>query len=243
MSDSGKPKGLFITGTDTGVGKSLVAAALSRMLVNRGIKVGVMKPAETGVENCAELGPDAALLKWASNSTQADEQICPYRLSAPVAPSVAASRENIRIDYSQLCRQAQEIIEQHDFTIIEGAGGLMVPLAGGLLMVDLVQALDLPLLVVCRPGLGTINHTLLTLFAARNMDLKIAGYLLNNMPAEKTIAEETVAHTLATLAGDELLGILTTVEGDEQLKVEQLTEQISNLPTLSFLAGYLPETF
>lgn len=238
-----KPQGLFITGTDTGVGKTLLAAALTKVLTDRGIDVGVMKPAETGVEEPDQLGPDAQLLKWAAQNKQTDAEICPYRLITPLAPSVAASREQIRIDYNSLIQQAQKIIAEHEFTIIEGAGGLMVPLAGGFLMADFARALELPLLVVCRPSLGTINHTLLTLFSARNLDLPIAGYMINNMPEVKTAAEETVAHTLASLTTDELLGVLNHEDGDERQKVTQLVAQITNLRTLSLLAQHLPRVF
>jgi len=112
-----KPKGLFVTGTDTGVGKTLVAAAIARILSMRELKVGVMKPAESGVANPKALGPDASLLKWAAKSQLSDEQIAPYRLKAPLAPAVAASREQVRIDYSSLLQQAEQIIAEHDFTI------------------------------------------------------------------------------------------------------------------------------
>lgn len=240
MPATNKPKGLFITGTDTGVGKTLFAAALARFIRDRNVKVGVMKPAETGVDDPQQLGPDAKLLKWAASSNLTDDQLSPYRLRAPLAPAVAASKEQVRIDYSSLVAQTQQLIAEHEFTIIEGAGGLMVPLAGGLLMADFARALGLPLLVVCRPGLGTINHTLLTLFSARNMDLPTAGYLINNMPSSKSLAEETVAHTLASLTSDELLGVLDSVTGDEQQKIEQLAEQLAVLPTLSLLEKYLP---
>ncbi len=234
------PKGLFITGTDTGVGKTLVAAALARVLRQKGLKIGVMKPAETGVPDCRRLGPDGTLLKWAADSSLTDDQICPYRLKAPLAPAVAASREQQRINYSELLEQAQAIIAEHDFTIIEGAGGLMVPLAGGLLMADFAKALALPVVVVCRPNLGTINHTLLTLFAARNLDLQIAGYLINNMPKEKGLAEETAPHSLASMTMDELLGILQQAEGDDRQKVESLAEQLLSMPTYPLLARHLP---
>ncbi|SHI45022.1 dethiobiotin synthetase [Malonomonas rubra DSM 5091] len=240
-----KAKGLFITGTDTGVGKSLVGAALAKVLRERGVNVGVMKPAESGVDDPEKLGPDGQLLKWAADSKLSDDQICPYRLLAPLSPSVAASQEKKRIDYNRLLQQANEIIDNHDFTIIEGAGGLMVPLSGGFLMADFAAFLKLPLLVVCRPGLGTINHTLLTLFAARNMDLPIAGYMINNMPEEQkqSTAEKTAAHTLATLTTDELLAVLHQVDGDDKQKVEQLAEQITNLRTMPLLKSCLPDVF
>lgn len=233
-------RGLFITGTDTGVGKSLVAAALAKLLTERGIHVGVFKPAETGVADIGSLGPDATLLKWAAGSKQTDEQICPYRLRDPLAPAVAASRAQVRINYSNLVEQARQTIDSHEFTVIEGAGGLMVPLAGGLLIADFAQAVKLPLLLVCRPNLGTINHTLLTLFFAKSMNLEVSGYLINNMPPIKTAAEETVAHSLASLTTDELLGIIDSVGGTEQEKVVGLAVQLKKMPTLPLLEDYLP---
>ncbi len=240
MPAADPPKGLFITGTDTGVGKTLIAAALAKLLRSKGLKVGVMKPAETGVEDVSQLGPDAQLLKWAADSKLPAEQLSPYRFNAPLAPAVAASREQVRVNYSDLLETAQTIIAEHDFTIIEGAGGLMVPLAGGFLMADFARTLKLPLLVVCRPNLGTINHSLLTLFAARNLELKVAGYLINMMPEAKGLAEETAPHTLASMTSDELLGVLDQVDGDDQQKVENLVEQLCNMPTYPLLARHLP---
>lgn len=235
-----RPRALFVTGTDTGVGKTLVTAALARHLTGKGRSVGVMKPVETGVADCTQLGPDGALLKWAANATLTDEQICPCRLQTPLAPAVAASREQVRINYSELLDTARQTITRHDFTLIEGAGGLMVPLAGGLLMADFARTLEIPLLVVCRPNLGTINHTLLTLYSARSMNLPVIGYLINNMPAVKTAAEETAPHSLASLTGDELLGVLASVTGSEQEKVIQLAQQLAALPTYPLLARHLP---
>ena len=91
-----KPLGLFVTGTDTGVGKSLIAAALARLLSERGVNVGVMKPAETGIADCAQLGPDAQLLKWAANSEQADDALCPYRLHEQATLSINRFRGDFR---------------------------------------------------------------------------------------------------------------------------------------------------
>ncbi|HKJ05138.1 MAG TPA: dethiobiotin synthase [Geopsychrobacteraceae bacterium] len=235
-----KPQGLFVTGTDTGVGKTLVSSALSLFLRERGIDVGVMKPAETGIDDTSQLGPDAQLLQWASCSTDPAEQICPYRFKAPLAPAVAASKEQVRINYSDLLDAARALIERHQFTIIEGAGGLMVPLAGGLLMADLARDLKLPLLVVTRSNLGTINHTLLTLFTARTMELPVAGYLINRMPAVPGLAEETAPHSLASLTTEDLLGVLTQVEGNDREKSKVLAKEFAALPTLPLLKQHLP---
>lgn len=229
------PRGVFVTGTDTGVGKTLVAAALARHLRHRNLDVGVMKPAETGVNDPACPGADAALLQWAADSTDDPALIAPYRLRAPLAPSLAADTESVRIDMTHLVATAKSLCARHDFTIIEGAGGFMVPLAGGLLVADLVLQLELPLLIVCRAGLGTINHTLLTVHAARSMGVPLAGFIINGMPSQPDLAETMAPHHLASLASADLLGVLPRVEGSAQEKVGALAEAIAVLPTLPWL--------
>ena len=234
------PEGFFITGTDTGVGKTLVSAGLSLYLRQSGIDVGVMKPAETGVSETSAAGPDAELLRWAAGSGDELDEISPYRFKAALAPAVAASREQVRINYSELVERATALIKRHQFTLIEGAGGLMVPLAVGLLMADLARALKLPLLLVVRPGLGTINHTLLTLFCARAMEIPVAGYLINRMPAEQGLAEETAPHSLASLTTEDLLGVLPEVTGSDREKAAVLAAELAKLPTLPLWRPYLP---
>jgi len=228
-------KGIFVTGTDTGVGKTIISAALCRYLASKGIKVGVMKPVETGVKNTAEMGPDAQLLAWAAGSSDSAEHIAPYRFSLPAAPSMAASAEKGRIDIEHMVETAHDLASSCDFLIVEGAGGLMVPVAGGVLMADLAARMGLPLLVVARPSLGTINHTLLTVFAARAMELPVGGYIINGISAAPDKVEESTPHTLASLASADLLGVLPHVEGTDREKVEALAEVIPTLPTLPWL--------
>ena len=232
-------KGIFVTGTDTGVGKTLVAAALARFLAGRGKNVGVMKPVETGVVDPSLAGEDTGLLRWASSSSDDLDLVSPYRLRLPLSPSLAAEQEGVRIDLGHLTAAARTLRAKHEFLLVEGAGGLMVPLAGGLLMADLVRQLGLPLLVVCRPGLGTINHTLLTLFAARAMEIPLAGFIINNMPLQPGRAEESAPHILASLASADLLGVLNEANGDDREKVSALAGQISRLPTLPWLLAGL----
>jgi dethiobiotin synthetase len=232
-------RGVFVTGTDTGVGKTLVAAALARHLRSSGLDVGVMKPVETGVTDPDRPGSDAALLQWAADCSDDPELIAAYRLRAPLAPALAAEEESVRIDLAHIVETARSLSKWHDYTIIEGAGGLMVPLAGGLLVADLVLHLGLPLLVVCRPGLGTINHTLLTVHAARTMGIPLAGFIINGMPQQPDAAEALAPHNLASLASADLLGVLPKVEGSEQEKVKALAEAIAGLPTLPWLHAAL----
>ncbi len=230
-----KISGIFVTGTDTGVGKTAVAAALALFLRRMGLKVGVMKPVETGVEDPALLGPDASLLQWAAGDASSPERISPYRFRAPLAPAQAAKREGVRIEPAALVEAVQQRSNGCDFLIVEGAGGLMVPINGGFLIADLVRALELPLLIVTRPQLGTINHTLLTVMAARTMEMPVTGFVINGMPARPDAAEAEAPHALSSLASSDLLAVLPRIEGEERRRIEILADEIGALPTLAWL--------
>ena len=232
MKPDNSLKALFVTGTDTGVGKTLFAAALARLLTRKGLRVGVMKPVESGVDDVQILGADANLLSWAAVNDQPADLVSPYRLQAAVAPSVAASHEGVKIVPSVIQEAFDTLCDQHDFVIVEGAGGLMTPIAGGFLVADLILMLQLPALVVCRPNLGTINHTMLTLFTAQQLGIKTAGYIINDMPDNPDMAEDKAPHSLGSLATEELLGVTPHIpEIDQHQAVENLADAIQALPT------------
>ena len=229
-------QGLFITGTDTGVGKTVVGAAIARMLHLQGINVGVMKPVESGVTDTSRLGPDAQLLAWAAGCDDDIDLVSPYRLKEALAPSVAASREKIRIIPGVLQERFEQLQKKHDIVIVEGAGGLMAPVTGGILVADVARMLNLPLLVVTHPRLGTVNHTFLTTFAAGQLQLPIAGYLINRMPANPDPASETAPHTLASLVSADLLGVLPEVVDKEPEQIVKLiASEIESSPGLPLL--------
>ena len=226
------PNALFITGTDTGVGKTYIAAALARLLTRQGLRVGVMKPVESGVDDVQTLGADANLLSWAAVNDQPAALVSPYRLQAAVAPSVAASHEGVKIIPSVITDAFNTLCANHDFVIVEGAGGLMTPIAGGFLIADLIQMLRLKALFVCRPNLGTINHTMLSLFSAQQLGITTAGYIINGMPDKPDMAEEQAPHSLASLATAELLGVTPHVAtADPYQAVDQLADAIAAMPT------------
>ncbi len=231
-------RGLFITGTDTGVGKTVVAAALARLLRLRGINVGIMKPVTSG---CSEANgvlrsDDAELLAWAAELDGVDSDSAPYLLRAPIAPSVAAEQEGVRVDFAVIAAAFERLAGRHDFVIVEGAGGLMAPLSGGLMVADLVNRLGLPLLVVARPNLGTVNHTALTCFAARQLGISVAGVVVNGYPAAPDLAESSAPHLIDSLSGAPLLGLLPRIEADnEKAIVIHLAEQLNSLPTTPIL--------
>lgn len=237
MTDSTSAKGIFITGTDTGVGKTSFSAALARHLRNKGVKVGVMKPVTSG---CSErdgrpVSDDAELLAWAAG-IETSHDVAPYLLREPIAPSAAAELERVRIEFSRILAAFHRLCDEFDFVIVEGAGGLMVPLTGGLLVADLVKLLDIPLLVVARPDLGTVNHTILTCFVARELGLDVRGTVINNFPEKPGTAEATAPHLIDSLSGVPLLARLPAMAAaDDKARVEQLAAWLAKEPATRIL--------
>ena len=194
-------KGVFITGTDTGVGKTFFSCGLAALLREFGYKVGVMKPAETGCDkgDGRFVPEDAETLKAASGCELPLTQICPYQFREPLAPSAAGEREGVRIDVDRLMHIFSEISHKHDMTIVEGAGGLMVPILPGYTYADLVKVLKLPVIVVAANKLGMINHLLLTLEHASCKGLSVLAYVLNQIDSMPSLAAETNRETLSAL--------------------------------------------
>ncbi len=191
--------GVFVTGTGTEVGKTVVAAAIARTLAAAGREVAVFKPALTGLDDSGE--PDHALLRRAAGSPQSDEQIAPYRYGPPASPHLAAALAGEEIDPDRLRAAAGEARRGADALVCEGVGGLLVPLSPGYLVRDLAADLALPLAIAASPGLGTINHTLLTIEAARNAGLEVAMIVLTPWPPDPTEVERSNRETIASLAG------------------------------------------
>jgi len=214
-------KGIFITGTDTGVGKTIVAAALARLLHERGMNVGVMKPVTSGCreENSRLVSEDAELLAWGAELSGVDADVAPYLLRQSIAPAEAASREGVRIDFRIIGDAFERLAHRYEFIIVEGAGGLMVPLVDELLIADLVNYLSLPLLVVTRPNLGTVNQTLLTCFAAKHLNITVSGVVINNYPLHPDIAEQSAPTLIASHSRVPFLGIFPHQEGIDHKEI------------------------
>lgn len=189
--------GVFVTGTSTEVGKTVVAAAIARTLAAEGKRVAVFKPAVTGLEEAGET--DHALLRRASGSNQSDEEIAPYRYGPPASPHLAAALAGEEIDPERLRQAAQAAAAGADAIVCEGVGGLLVPLSPAYLVRDLAVDLGYPLAIVAGPGLGTINHTLLTLESARAAGLEVAAVILNPWPEEPSEIERDNRETIAAL--------------------------------------------
>ena len=181
-------KGLFITGTDTGVGKTIVAAGLAASLANSGMDIGVMKPIETGFSLRSS---DAVFLKKIAGVKDSLDSICPYRLKHPLSPFTAAKIENISIRFETIARACGRLLQNHQALLVEGAGGLLVPITRQKMMADLALYLKLPVLIISRTGLGTINHTLLSVEVARQRGVEVAGVIFNHLGPHRGLAERT----------------------------------------------------
>jgi dethiobiotin synthetase len=209
--------GVFVTGTSTEVGKTVVAAAIAHTLATEGNRVAVFKPAVTGLDPeqpadgpiSRQIGvlqahrpavePDHEVLRRAAGSTQADGEIAPYRYGPPASPHLAAALAGEEIDPERLLTAARAAAASADALVCEGVGGLLVPLRGDYLVRDLAADLGLPLVIAASPGLGTINHTLLTIEAARSVDLVLASVVLTPWPDKPNPVEQSNRETIQAL--------------------------------------------
>jgi dethiobiotin synthetase len=210
-------RGLFVTGTDTGVGKTVLSAALLAAMAAAGEPVRAYKPVLTGLgeratpDDTGPWPPDHELLATASGI--APEEVAPLRYGPAVSPHLAAELAGESIDPARLLAAAHVRAEGATL-IVEGVGGLLVPLAGDYTVCDLAAALRLPVLIAARPGLGTINHTLLTLKAARTAGLDVLAVVLTPWPAEPSELERSNFETIAHAGAVEVVGLGTVPSPD-----------------------------
>lgn len=211
------PRGIFVTATDTDVGKTVVAAGLAVAMQRAGIDVGVMKPVATGGVRRREglMSEDAEFLAHVTDVPDPMRVIAPIVLSDPMAPTVAARRAGVTIDLDLVRSAYAELVAGHEVVVVEGIGGLMCPiLEDNYRVIDLAAEMALPLVVVARPSLGTLNHTLLTVEVARSRGLPVAGIIINGYNADTAgVIEETNPAELARETG---LPILTVVPFDDE---------------------------
>jgi dethiobiotin synthetase len=203
-------KGFFVTGTDTGVGKTVIAAALIRAAGHLGVKACGMKPVETGCarEGNVMLPSDGMFLKEISRMDESASHITPCCFEHPLAPMVSAEMEGITVDLNRIRVAFDKLGRTYQAIIVEGAGGLLVPVNKDYFILDLAREMGLPLVVVARPGLGTINHTLLTVNYALKEGLEVAGIIINHTyQSEGSMAEKTNPNAIEQLSPVPLIGI------------------------------------
>jgi len=177
-------KGIFVAGTDTGVGKTYIACIISGILKNNGINVGVMKPA------CSGSRSDVKKLLKAAGIRENVELVNPLYFKHPLAPYVSARLERKKVDVKKALTVFRKLCSKYDFLVVEGAGGVQVPITEKYFVSDMIKNFGLPVILVARPALGTINHTLLAMEKLERMNVKVAAVVLSNGrgrgPAERT---------------------------------------------------------
>jgi dethiobiotin synthetase len=201
-------RGFFITGTDTGVGKTLITGAIARALSLQGRRVGVMKPFESGCRRHGDrlVPADALFLRNMAGSQDDPALICPYAFERPLAPGIAARLEQAPISLGKILKIFNQLSAQYDIMLVEGAGGVMVPISEEQLIIDVIGLLKLPLIIIARTALGTINHTLLTVREAQRADINVCGIILNKVSPEQDEAEDTNPEVIQRLSNIPLLG-------------------------------------
>ncbi|MHC4322253.1 MAG: dethiobiotin synthase [Planctomycetota bacterium] len=196
-------KGVFVTGSDTGVGKTVIAGAIAAAMKAHGLDVGVMKPVASGAKEIDGklISEDAMYLKKIIDSTDDDDLVNPIRLKPPIAPTIAALKTGVPIDVDKILKTYEELTNKHDFVVVEGIGGLMVPIDDTLFVADLVCKMDLALVIVSSDYLGAINHTLLTLEYAKSRNIRIKGIVINMLKNGDDFVREIEKHSSAPVLG------------------------------------------
>jgi dethiobiotin synthetase len=220
----GTMRGLFVTATDTGVGKTEIACAILRNARAAGLDAIGMKPAQSG--HSPGEPSDAARLAEAADLAEPIEEICPYSFAAPLAPAVAARLEGRAVSMELVLARAQALADRHGAILVEGAGGLVVPITESDTYADLAVRLALPVLVVARAGLGTVNHVALTVEALRRRGLALAGIVLNRTVSEDDPSVPYNAAEIARLTGSEPVALLP-YEADIARRGERLRSSLS----------------
>jgi dethiobiotin synthetase len=252
-------RGIFITGTDTGVGKTIVSAAIIRALIKKGIRVGAMKPVETGCKKSAvssqrsavrkedDLIPsDGMFLKEMAGMDDSIDLVTPIRFENPLAPMVASELEKIPVEINNIFDAYDVLSKKYDFMVVEGVGGLLVPIlkrqeAKGkgqkvYFVADLIKDLELPVIVVARPALGTINHTLLTVNYALREGINVLGVIINfNNPPENSLAEKTNPDVLKELCPVPVIGTMPYISYVTKNNIEDVAARY--IPVNSILTG------
>lgn len=220
-------RGFFITGTDTGVGKTVIAAAIIRALRSHGIHACGMKPVETGCRTLDNIlyPSDGMFLKKVAGMEEAVCDVTPFCFETPLAPLASSEIAGRAIDIPIIIERFNGLLKKYAAVVVEGIGGILVPIKKDYFVIDLVKELNLPLIVVARPSLGTINHTLLTVRCALNEGIKVAGVIINfNRPPDGALAEKTNPHILQRLSPVPIIGTFPYLDNleDETIKEKAL---------------------
>lgn len=233
--------GVFVAGTGTEIGKTAVAGGIAGALARRGHDVGVVKPVQTGcIREDGLVAQDARFLRRAAG-LQPDEEVCSFLLEPALAPKVAAEIEGRELRYDEVLGETRRLAGEHDFTVVEGIGGIRVPLAGDREVIDLMEDLGLPVVVVARSSLGTLNHTALTVETVRRRGLDVLGVVLNQYPREPGAAAETNPGEVERMNDVGVVGRVPEIDVDtEDGEVGGVVEAVEEAVDLGVVERLIP---
>jgi dethiobiotin synthetase len=224
-------KGFFVTGTDTGVGKTIISCGLAAELKGKKIDVGVFKPLLSGISRYHPES-DTSLLKQMSQTSLSYEDITPFEFEEPLAPYIAGKLEGKVVRIEDVLNHWEIIKQKHEYFIVEGAGGISVPLGESFLVSDLIKALQLPIIIVARPNLGTINHTFLTVQYATSIGLRVAGIVINGISDNPDLVEKTNPKIIEEICNVPILGITPKLKNITKESVQKMVEDHIDVPFL-----------
>ncbi len=228
-------RGIFVTGTDTDVGKTAVAAGLAWALRRRGVDVGIMKPFATSNQIFSKRyrSRDTALLSRAAHATESDNQLNPYFYKIAASPAMASQiKKKPAPDLDEALDLLKTLANHHEFVIVEGIGGLMVPLDGKRVVAEFVKKADLPLVIVTKPFVGTLNHTILTILACNTFGLRLKGIVINMMPRRPGIVERRTPLFLEQFTGVPVLATIPHSRRPDHVAVGKAIEKTTDLNLL-----------
>ena len=219
---------IFIIGTDINIGKTFISAGLAALMQSLGYKTGIYKPFQTGAEdkNGFLMAPDVAYIKKIDAFI---ETSATYLMKSTAVPSLAAELEKINIDKNKILQEYKTLRSKCETTIVEGTGGLATPITSTLLMIDIVKLLDLPLIIVAKPDLDAINHTLLTINFAQQNGLDIRGVIINRYPqGTDDIAIRTLPRLIEEYSDTKVLGIVKDIDNEYDITPSVVIDNIIN---------------
>lgn len=228
-------RGVFITGTDTGVGKTMIASGLAWALKQRQIDVGVMKPFATANHEFSKTykSRDTFILAKAAQTSEPDNDLNPFfyrKAASPLMASEIMGKQAPSLD--EALAAFRKIASRHKFVIVEGIGGIMVPVAEKRVIGDFAKMMALPVLIVSSPLLGTLNHTLLTVMACRSLGLDIAGIIINKMPVKPSIVEEKTPRMIQEITSVRVLAVIGYSKNLNYSRTGKALAKLINLDSL-----------
>lgn len=218
-------KAYFITGTDTGVGKTAIIAGLAGSMRKLGVNVGVMKPIATGTpQKTGFKSSDVAIIAGAAGTKDAEDLINPVFLSIPTSPYDATKLLSLPVDMPMILTKFTKLLSLHDVLLVEGIGGIMTPITKNFFVADMIKAMGLETIIVTRATLGTLNHTMMTYQLCKDYDIKIKGLVINNFDEKGIAAEKNAPVTLHEITGLDILGVVPFIK--DYNKIDAMIETV-----------------